>query len=115
MEWCPTEDMIGDFMTKPNQGALFTKFRDMIMGVISPQEPGMGKAQMKRLADGKASTENSNCTVGKSILQTSLNAGKGKTHRNMGNEDSLVLQRLGITEVCWAKTVKGGAVCHGKD
>jgi hypothetical protein len=25
---CPTRDMIGDFMTKPNQGALFMKFRE---------------------------------------------------------------------------------------
>jgi len=24
--WCPTGDMIGDFMTKPLQGALFWKF-----------------------------------------------------------------------------------------
>jgi hypothetical protein len=33
VKWCPTGDMIGDFMTKPNQGALFKKFRDQIMGV----------------------------------------------------------------------------------
>jgi hypothetical protein len=33
VEWCPTGDMIADFMTKPTQGALFTKFRDQIMGV----------------------------------------------------------------------------------
>jgi hypothetical protein len=33
VEWCPTEDMIGDFMTKPNQGALFTEFRNQIIGV----------------------------------------------------------------------------------
>ncbi len=33
VEWCPTGDMIGDFRTKPNQGALFKKFRDQIMGV----------------------------------------------------------------------------------
>jgi hypothetical protein len=26
VEWCPTGDMIGAFMTKLNQGALFTKF-----------------------------------------------------------------------------------------
>jgi hypothetical protein len=31
--WCPTGDIIGDFMTKPLQGALFRKFRDQIMGV----------------------------------------------------------------------------------
>ena len=33
--WCPADEMIGDFMTKPLQGALFTRFRDMIMGVVS--------------------------------------------------------------------------------
>jgi hypothetical protein len=31
---CPTADMIGDFMTKPLQGAWFRKFRDPIMGVV---------------------------------------------------------------------------------
>jgi hypothetical protein len=41
--WCPTGDMIGDFMTKPLQGALFRKFRDQIMGVILARDPGPGK------------------------------------------------------------------------
>ncbi len=45
--WCPTGDMIGDFMTKPLQGALFWKFRDQIMGVVPAQDPGPGKAKMK--------------------------------------------------------------------
>jgi hypothetical protein len=31
--WCPTEEMVGDYMTKPLQGAKFRKFRDTIMGV----------------------------------------------------------------------------------
>jgi hypothetical protein len=43
VEWCPTGDMIADFMTKPNQGSLFTKFRDQIMGVVEAQNPGPGK------------------------------------------------------------------------
>ena len=43
--WCPTGYMIGEFMTKPLQGALFCKFRDQIMGVISAQDPGPGKFQ----------------------------------------------------------------------
>ena len=30
---CPTEDMIADFFTKPLQGSLFVKFRDIIMGI----------------------------------------------------------------------------------
>ena len=33
LHWCPTEDMIADFATKPLQGALFRKFRDQIMGI----------------------------------------------------------------------------------
>jgi hypothetical protein len=39
--------MIGDFMTKPLQGALFRKFRDQIMGVVPAQDPGPGKAITK--------------------------------------------------------------------
>ncbi len=39
VEWCPTEDMTGDFMTKPNQGATFKKFRDQLMGVVKATGP----------------------------------------------------------------------------
>jgi hypothetical protein len=45
--WCLTGDMIGDFMTKPLQGALFQKFRDQIMGVVPAQDPGPGKTITK--------------------------------------------------------------------
>jgi hypothetical protein len=38
VEWCPTNDMIADFMSKPLQGALFKKFRDLIMGVTPLSE-----------------------------------------------------------------------------
>jgi hypothetical protein len=44
--WCPTGDMIADFATKPLQGALFKKFRDMIMGVVPAQDPGKGKSKI---------------------------------------------------------------------
>jgi hypothetical protein len=30
MEWCPTDDMLGDFWTKPTQGKQFTRVRDQI-------------------------------------------------------------------------------------
>ncbi len=48
VEWCPTGDMIGDYMTKPTQGALFRKFRDQIMGVVPAQDPGPGKVKKKK-------------------------------------------------------------------
>jgi hypothetical protein len=31
--------MVGDYMTKPLQGALFHKFHDQIMGMVSIQDP----------------------------------------------------------------------------
>ena len=34
---CPTEEMVGDFFTKPLQGSLFIKMRNYIMG---SEEPG---------------------------------------------------------------------------
>ena len=32
IDYCPTGEMIADYMSKPVQGALFTKFRKFIMG-----------------------------------------------------------------------------------
>ena len=52
--WCPTGDMIGDFMTKPLQRALFHKFRYQIMGVIPAQDTGPGKSQPVNSQPGKA-------------------------------------------------------------
>ena len=33
---CPTEEMVGDFFTKPLQGSLFIKMCDFIMGNEEP-------------------------------------------------------------------------------
>ena len=38
VEWCPTKEMIADFMTKPLQGSVFRNFRDLIMGSLSTKE-----------------------------------------------------------------------------
>ena len=38
VQWCPTKDMVADFMTKPLQGSLFKKFRDLIMGAMTIEE-----------------------------------------------------------------------------
>ena len=46
--WCPTGDMTADYFTKPNQGALFKLFRDLIMGVMTQPDPGVGKPKGSR-------------------------------------------------------------------
>ena len=33
INYCPTDDMVGDFMTKPLQGSKFRKFRKLILGL----------------------------------------------------------------------------------
>ncbi len=33
-KWCPKGEMIVDFLTKPLKGAMFWKFRDLLMGVV---------------------------------------------------------------------------------
>jgi hypothetical protein len=33
VEYCPTADMLGDFFTKPLQGSLFRKFRNLILNI----------------------------------------------------------------------------------
>ena len=38
MEWCPTKEMVADFLTKPLQGSAFRRFRDLIMGKLSMRE-----------------------------------------------------------------------------
>jgi hypothetical protein len=43
VEWCPTEDMLGDFGTKPTQGKQFTRVRDQIMGAQPIQPVKAGK------------------------------------------------------------------------
>ncbi len=32
--WCPTDEMIADFLMKPLQGKVFVKFWDLLMGAV---------------------------------------------------------------------------------
>jgi hypothetical protein len=62
--WSPTGDMIGDYATKPLQGALFRKFRDQIMGVTPARDPGPGKTDS---SVGKTETNKSKPKKDKAI------------------------------------------------
>jgi hypothetical protein len=60
VKWCPTAKMIGDYMTKLLQGAMFKKFCDLIMGVCPAnipkkliQEEKIKKPEKKDLAPSK--------------------------------------------------------------
>ena len=52
--WCPTEDMTGDFWTKPLQGSCFRRMRDLIMGVVPQNLPRVSKSKRKKAELKKA-------------------------------------------------------------
>ena len=59
--WCPTDEMTGDFFTKPVQGRLFKRFRDLIMGVVkhpTPRKEARGNGK-KEAGVGLASAQKS--------------------------------------------------------
>ena len=93
VEWCPTGDMIGDYMTKPLQGALFRKFRDQIMGVVPAQDPGPGKARPVKAKSSKIDSKlKADRNVGTNKkLKADRNVGtnsKKKADRNIGTLDT---------------------------
>jgi hypothetical protein len=69
--WCPTGDMIGDYVTKPLQGALFRKFRDQLMGVTPARNPGPGKTD-----SGIGKTETSKTKPSKGKVKSVVPSGK---------------------------------------
>jgi hypothetical protein len=83
--WCPTGDMIGDFMTKPLQGALFRKFRDQIMGVMPARDPGPGKAKPR---NGDLDTHKVKPSKGKTVKEKFGAPGTGRHHRSVLGEVS---------------------------
>jgi hypothetical protein len=41
IEWCPTKQMVADFMTKPIQGGHFGHLKNYIMGRVCSSKPKM--------------------------------------------------------------------------
>jgi hypothetical protein len=56
-EWCPTEDMVADFMTKPLQGSTFVRFRDLIMGAVSMKDMKKKKSCSRAVKSGHKHSE----------------------------------------------------------
>jgi hypothetical protein len=52
--WCHTEDMMGDYWTKPLQGSSFRRMQDQIMGVVLQELPRVSKTKKKKAELKKA-------------------------------------------------------------
>jgi len=54
IQYCPTEKMIADFLTKPLQGELFRKFRAVLMGHVHLDEAMLQPMTCKERVGGKS-------------------------------------------------------------
>jgi hypothetical protein len=90
--------MIGDYMTKPLQGGLFTKFRDQIMGVVANDKGKSKETKSKDLASKKGlvqHVEKASKLHHRSVLEkkvnpvmSDLNPGRGKPGRGTKKDTS---------------------------
>jgi hypothetical protein len=71
VEWCPTQEMVGDYMTKPLQGGLFRKFRDLIMGVHPAESANATKSKKLGLTPSKSKERRH-----RSVLEQTANPAK---------------------------------------
>jgi hypothetical protein len=93
VEHCPTKEMIADYYTKPLQGSLFQKFRDLVLGIkmedINEYKESY-KATLKDfgLDDSNMATSNPQECVGNKIEETKIkcaNAGDDVSRGASGN------------------------------
>jgi hypothetical protein len=59
IEWCPTKEMVADFMTKPLQGSHFRRLRDLIMGMTKVEKAKNPRKNVRREATERASSPTS--------------------------------------------------------
>ncbi|KAI2513954.1 Reverse transcriptase (RNA-dependent DNA polymerase) [Fragilaria crotonensis] len=95
---CPTLQMLADFFTKPLQGALFTKFCDVLLGY----------EHVDSLALDPTSTLEER--VGSTVEQA---AGRGTDGTN-DDEITDVLNKNSTGVTCWADEVKKGRCGRGR-
>ncbi len=63
IKWCPTKQMVADFMTKPIQGSHFRHLRDYIMGRVCSSKPKMEAVNVDKKINSKKKKVNSNNCV----------------------------------------------------
>jgi hypothetical protein len=53
IEWCPTKQMVADFMTKPIQGSHVRHLRDYLMGRVCSSKPKMEAVNVDKVINKK--------------------------------------------------------------
>ena len=89
VEWCPTLEMIGDCMTKPLQGALFRKPRDLIMGVHLAEKASTAKMKGTSLTPSKSKERRHRSVLEQTADPASLNEIPAKKSLRERKRDTL--------------------------
>jgi hypothetical protein len=59
IKWCPTKEMVADFMAKPLQGSHFRRLRNPIMGMASIKKAKNPSKSKSRLLKGNKTPKKS--------------------------------------------------------
>jgi hypothetical protein len=59
IEWCPTKEMVAEFMTKPLQGSHFRRLHNLIMGMASIKKAKNPSKSKTRLLEGNKTAKKS--------------------------------------------------------
>ena len=99
---CPTLQMLGDFFTKPLQGALFTRFRDVLLGYahvdslhyVAPTPP------VEERVEGNTSTPGDNGTDDEENTHDNvwITVTSKKTRKNKSNTVNMPRSRSSFRE-----------------
>eukprot|EP00980_Cylindrotheca_fusiformis_P018049 scaffold5776_cov104-Cylindrotheca_fusiformis.AAC.1 len=92
--YCPTGEMLGDFFSKPQQGGMFRRFRDVIMGVTHHSSiRNLGQPQDQERVGGKD-------LVGKSQPELTILAPTRKEKNKRATNERTSAKWANVT---WAK------------
>jgi hypothetical protein len=86
---CPTEQMLADFFTKPLQGSLFRKFRDVVMGhkhidslktpMPTPSQERVGKDNLIKIVRNGPDGQTTDKNVSEPTIRTYAEAVKAES------------------------------------
>jgi hypothetical protein len=108
IKYCPTEQMLADFFTKPLQGSLFRKLRDVILGskhisTLTEQEPVASKERVG--IDSEVSViVGGDATDPKALKRTDVQKKRLDAQKGEGETGS---SKQALGKVSYAQIVKG--------
>jgi len=87
VRYCPTEKMIADFLTKPLQGKLFRKFRDIILGYKHIRE--LDNEDEEITSEGRVRSNIENTTINTSVNGPSCGVSWADIVSGKSNEENM--------------------------